>query len=147
MSAGFNPNSDNDKTQNLRTLKTLGIYLWPEGRWDLRLRVVAAVIFLVLAKLLNIYVPFLLKQAIDVFSQPLTAITLPIALIVSYGAARLLVAIFGELRDFVFARVGQHAQRRIALNTFKHLHSLSLQFHLSRQTGGLSRVIERGTRG
>lgn len=147
MSPGFNANSDNDQTQNLRTLKTLGLYLWPKGRWDLRLRVLAAIAFLVLAKLLNIYVPFLLKQAIDVFSQPLSVMTLPLALIISYGVARLLVAVFGELRDFIFAKVGQHAQRRIALNTFKHLHGLSLQFHLSRQTGGLSRVIERGTRG
>lgn len=147
MSAGFNPNSENDKTQNLKTLKTLGIYLWPQGRWDLRLRVIAAITFLILAKLLNIYVPFVLKETVDVFSQPLSVMTLPIGLIVAYGVARLMVAIFGELRDFIFARVGQHAQRTIALNTFKHLHALSLQFHLSRQTGGLSRVIERGTRG
>lgn len=147
MSAGYNPNSDADNTQNLKTLKTLGIYLWPQGRWDLRLRVVAAVVFLIIAKLLNIYVPFVMKQAVDAFSQPLTVVTLPIAFIVSYGVARILVQIFGELRDFIFAKVGQHAQRTIALNTFKHLHALSLQFHLSRQTGGLSRVIERGTRG
>lgn len=147
MSKGFNPNTDSDKTQNLRTLKTLGHYLWPVGRWDLRVRVIAAVVFLILAKILNMYVPFLLKEAVDTLSQPLDAITLPIALLVSYGVARILVAVFGELRDFIFTRVGQHAQRAIALNTFKHLHGLSLQFHLSRHTGGLSRVIERGTRG
>lgn len=147
MSSGFNPNSDADKTQNLKTLKTLGQYLWPQQRWDLRVRVIWAIFFLILAKLLNIYVPFLMKQAVDTFSQPLDVMTLPLALIVSYGVARIMVQIFGELRDFIFAKVGQHAQRTIALNTFKHLHALSLQFHLSRQTGGLSRVIERGTRG
>ncbi len=147
MSPGFNPNSDSDKTQNLKTLKTLGIYLWPEGRWDLRVRVIAAIFFLVIAKVLNIYVPFVMKQAVDAFSQPLDIMTLPLAFIISYGVARIMVQIFGELRDYIFAKVGQHAQRTIALNTFKHLHALSLQFHLSRQTGGLSRVIERGTRG
>jgi ATP-binding cassette, subfamily B, heavy metal transporter len=147
MAEAFNPNSESEQTNNLKTLKVLGFYLWPEGRWDLRLRVVAAIIFLILAKVLNMYVPFLLKDAVDVFSKPLNAMTLPVGLLLSYGFARILVAVFGELRDFIFVKVGQHAQRTIALNTFKHLHSLSLQFHLSRQTGGLSRVIERGTRG
>lgn len=147
MSESFNANSENEQTNNLKTLKTLGVYLWPDKRWDLRLRVVAAVLFLVLAKVLNMYVPFLLKDAVDVFSKPLDAITLPVALLLSYGCARILVAVFGELRDYIFVKVGQHAQRTIALNTFKHLHGLSLQFHLSRHTGGLSRVIERGTRG
>lgn len=147
MSESFNANSENEQTNNLKTLRTLGVYLWPEKRWDLRLRVLAAVLFLVLAKVLNMYVPFLLKDAVDVFSKPLDAITLPVALLLSYGFARILVAVFGELRDYIFVKVGQHAQRTIALNTFKHLHGLSLQFHLSRHTGGLSRVIERGTRG
>jgi ATP-binding cassette, subfamily B, heavy metal transporter len=147
MRPAFNPNSESEKTNNLKTLKVLGFYLWPEKRWDLRLRVIAAVVFLILAKVLNMYVPFLLKDAVDVFSKPLNAMTLPIGLLLSYGCARVLVAVFGELRDFIFVRVGQHAQRTIALNTFKHLHGLSLQFHLSRHTGGLSRVIERGTRG
>lgn len=146
MSA-FNPNSEQDQTQNLRTLKTLGLYLWPVGRWDLRLRVLAAIVFLIVAKVLNIYVPFVLKHIIDVFSQPVEGIILPAAFLIAYGVARLSVALFGELRDFIFVRVAQNAQRTIALNTFKHLHGLSLQFHLSRQTGGLSRVIERGTRG
>ena len=147
MSQHFNANSESEQTNNLKTLKALGFYLWPKKRWDLRLRVIAAVVFLILAKVLNMYVPFLLKDAVDVFSKPLSAMTLPIGLLLSYGFARILVAVFGELRDFIFVKVGQHAQRTIALNTFKHLHGLSLQFHLSRHTGGLSRVIERGTRG
>jgi ATP-binding cassette, subfamily B, heavy metal transporter len=137
-----------DKSVNhWRTLKTLGQYLWPEGKSSLRLRVIIALFFLGVAKLINVYVPFLLKQSIDQLSTQSMPLMLPLGLIIAYGLARMLVAVFGELRDFVFVKVAQNAQRTIALNTFKHLHGLSLDFHLSRQTGGLSRVIERGTRG
>jgi ATP-binding cassette, subfamily B, heavy metal transporter len=129
------------------TLKTMGAHLWPEGRRNLKIRVVFALLFLITAKILNVYVPFLLKKSIDQLSVENLQLILPLALIVSYGTARILVALFGELRDLIFVKVGQHAQRTIALSTFKHLHDLSLDFHLSRQTGGLSRVIERGTRG
>jgi ATP-binding cassette, subfamily B, heavy metal transporter len=94
-----------------------------------------------------VYVPFLLKRAVDALSVEQTLIALPLALILAYGAARFLQQAFGELRDFLFVRVSQNAQRHIALNTFQHLHALSLRFHLERQTGGLSRVIERGVRG
>ncbi len=135
------------KTNHWNPLKTLALYLWPKNRNDLRVRVIFALIFLVLAKVLNVYVPFLLKLIIDRFSDANLALVLPAALIVSYCLARFMVSVFGELRDFIFVKVAQHAQRTIALNTFKHLHELSLDFHLSRQTGGLSRVIERGTRG
>lgn len=141
------PAGEEPKINHWRTIRTLGHYLWPKGRADLKVRVVVAVIFLVLAKVLNVYVPFLLKMAIDKLSPATAAIVLPLGVIVAYGAARILVQVFGELRDLVFVKVAQHAQRTIALNTFKHLHELSLEFHLSRQTGGLSRVIERGTRG
>ncbi|HMN68916.1 MAG TPA: ABC transporter ATP-binding protein/permease [Bdellovibrionales bacterium] len=134
------------KTNHWSTLGTLAHYLWPRGRWELRARVVVAVLFLVGAKVLNVWVPFLLKTAVDQLSGP-AALVLPLGVILAYGAARLLSGLFGEFRDLIFARVAQHAQRVIALGTFKHLHSLSLDFHLSRQTGGLSRVIERGTRG
>lgn len=130
-----------------KTLRTLGHHLWPEKRADLKVRVVIALVFLALAKILNVYVPFLIKQATDQLSLENQPLVLPLALIVSYGLARVLVATFGELRDLIFVKVAQNAQRNIALNTFKHLHHLSLDFHLSRQTGGLSRVIERGTRG
>ena len=129
------------------TIKTLGIYLWPQGRRDLKIRVLIALLFLATAKILNVYVPFMLKNAIDQLTIQNSPLVLPLAIIFSYGLARILVQAFGEIRDLVFAKVGQHAQRTIALNTFKHLHNLSLEFHLSRQTGGLSRVIERGTRG
>lgn len=138
---------ENRDPSHWRTLKTLGGHLWPKDRRDLRIRVIIALIFLAAAKVLNVYVPFLLKSSIDELSLENKALVLPVALIASYGLARIMVALFGEFRDLVFVKVGQHAQRTIALSTFKHLHNLSLDFHLSRQTGGLSRVIERGTRG
>lgn len=130
-----------------KTLKTLGHYLWPKDRFDLKIRVVLAVLFLILAKVLGVYVPFLLKGAIDALSAGSKALDLAVSVILAYGAARIISAIFGELRDYIFVNVAQSAQRRIALITFQHMHALSLEFHLSRQTGGLSRVIERGTRG
>ncbi len=146
-STSFNVDSESPKAGHWQTIKTLGIYLWPNGQFELKIRVLIAILFLVGAKVLNVYVPFLLKTAIDRFSLKDGPLVLPLAVIVSYALARILVQTFGEIRDLVFAKVAQHAQRTIALNTFKHLHSLSLEFHLSRQTGGLSRVIERGTRG
>lgn len=139
---------EESKNQNhWRTLRALGVHLWPMERKDLRIRVVIAVVFLIAAKILNVYVPFLLKESIDKLSLENQILILPVMLIVAYGVARILVAFFGEFRDIIFAKVGQFAQRTIALSTFKHLHELSLDFHLSRQTGALSRVIERGTRG
>lgn len=127
------------------TVKSLSRHLWPSGFMQLRVRVVLAMACLILAKVINVYVPFLYKDAVDALSlKPI--VVLPVALIVGYGLARILQQAFGELRDFIFVRVAQHAQRTVALETFKHLHHLSLAFHLERQTGGLSRVIERGTR-
>lgn len=120
-------------------------HLWPEGRNDLKIRVILAMTSLLLAKIVNVYIPFLFKQAIDSLSLPTTLI-LPFGIILSYGLARVLQQVFGELRDFIFIQVSQHSQRTIALQTFAHLHQLSLAFHLDRQTGGLSRVIERGLR-
>lgn len=143
----FNPEEDKPEFSHWNTFKTLGHYLWPRGRFDLRMRVIAAVLFLVGAKTVGVYVPFLLKKAIDGLSVKEGLITLPLGIILAYGFARILAAVFSELRDFVFVNVGQSAQRRIAMQTFEHLHRLSLDFHLARQTGGLSRVIERGTRG
>lgn len=123
----------------------MALYLWPKDRGDLKLRVSVAFVFLVAAKVLNVYVPFLLKTSIDQLTN--NQKLLPFAIILAYGVARISVQIFGEIRDVLFAKVAQHAQRTIALKTFMHLHHLSLDYHLSRQTGGLSRVIERGTRG
>lgn len=130
-----------------KTLKTLAAYLWPGDRDDLKARVVFALLCLAIAKAINVYIPFLYKMAVDKLTITDMAISLPLGVIIAYGGARFLNQFFGELRDLIFVRVSQHAQRTIALNTFRHLHELSLRFHLDRQTGGLSRVIERGTQG
>ncbi|WP_341910209.1 ABC transporter ATP-binding protein/permease [Ferrovibrio terrae] len=125
--------------------------LWPTGRPDLRRRVVIAFVFLLLAKLVNVTVPYFFKQALDLLDQGIALDQLVIGavlgLVLAYGIARMLAQGFGELRDAVFAKVAQAAIRNLALETFNHLHALSLRFHLERQTGGLSRVIERGTKG
>jgi ABC-type transport system involved in Fe-S cluster assembly fused permease/ATPase subunit len=129
-------------------LAILGRHLWPKGEWGLRSRVVAALLLLVLAKITNVYVPILYKHAIDAFGDPkIQAVAVPVALILAYGMARVLAQAFGEVRDAIFAPVSQRAIRNLALEVFGHLHALSLRFHLERQTGGLSRVIERGTQG
>ncbi len=137
--------------ESSRTSGVLGIlarHLWPKGETTLRMRVVVALVLLVAAKLVNVYVPILYKQAVDALGSPAAqAVAVPIALIVAYGAARVLAQAFGELRDAIFAPVAQRAIRNLALEVFGHLHALSLRFHLERQTGGISRVIERGTQG
>lgn len=146
-SSNFDATKNVQKSNQFRTLITLATHLWPKKRIDLRTRVVIALIALVLAKLINVYVPFLYKNAVDALSVESAIMVLPITMIVAYGLTRILYQSLGEFRDFIFAKVSQHAQRTIGLRTFKHLHNLSLSFHLDRQTGGLSRVIERGTQG
>src|SRR5215475_5622358 len=129
-------------------LAILGRHLWPKNEWGLRSRVIAAVVLLVLAKVANIYVPILYKHAIDALGEAKAqAVAVPVALILAYGLARVLAQAFGEVRDAIFAPVSQRAIRNLALEVFGHLHALSLRYHLERQTGGLSRVIERGTQG
>src|SRR5882672_10916302 len=134
-----------------RTWAVLGVlarHLWPKGETALRTRVVIALVLLVLAKLVNVYVPILYKQTVDALGTTAAqAVAVPIVLILAYGAARVLAQAVGEIRDAVFAPVSQRAIRNLALEVFGHLHALSLRFHLERQTGGLSRVIERGTSG
>ncbi len=110
-------------------------------------RLVAVIVLLVLAKLANVVVPLVLKDIVDAMSKPQALLAVPVFLVVSYGLLRLFSTLFGELRDALFAKVTQRAIRRVALQVFEHLHSLSLRFHLERQTGGVSRDIERGTRG
>jgi ABC-type transport system involved in Fe-S cluster assembly fused permease/ATPase subunit len=131
------------------TIQILASYLWPKDQKGLRNRVVFAALALLVAKVLNVYVPFLYKSAIDklTLTPDNHVIILPVLVIVSYGLARMGQAFFSELRDFIFVRVSRNAQRNLSLNTFKHLHELSLAFHLERQTGGLSRFIERGSQG
>jgi ABC-type transport system involved in Fe-S cluster assembly fused permease/ATPase subunit len=132
---------------HLATLKTLLPYLWPADDPGLKLRVVAALVCLALAKVATVAVPVVLAAAVDALAPHEGPIAVPVALVAGYGLLRLAAAGFQELRDAVFARVAQAAIRAVGLRTFRHLHALSLRFHLDRQTGGLSRMVERGTRG
>ncbi|MDA9975534.1 ABC transporter ATP-binding protein/permease [Alphaproteobacteria bacterium] len=131
-----------------KTIRTLLPYLWPRGEWTIRARVVIALVCLVIAKLATVMVPVLYKEAVDVISaEGAFVVTALVGILVGYGISRVAQQGFAELRDFFFARVGQRAIRAVGLKTFRHLHSLSLRFHLDRQTGGLSRAIERGVKG
>lgn len=123
------------------TVRALFPYLW-QYKW----RVLLALSCLVGAKVANVSVPLLFKEMIDSLSGQQQALVLPVALLAAYGALRFSTSLFTELREILFARVTQQAVRRIAMEVFRHLHSLSLRFHLERQTGGVSRDIERGTR-
>jgi ATP-binding cassette subfamily B protein len=135
------------RTAQHTALRQLLPHLWPADDWDLRARVMLAVVFLVAAKVANIYVPIFFKGMVDALSVKAEVIAFPVGMLLAYGGARVLSQTFAELRDGVFAKVAQRAIRRVALRTFVHLHRLSLRFHLERQTGGLSRVIERGANG
>jgi len=147
------PPAGDDHRSHWQTLKDLLPELWPDDERDLRWRVVAAMVCLLAAKVAIVLVPLLYKQAVDALTAYAETgpelrgeLLLPLWVILAYGAGRVLSLTFQELRDFFFARVGQRAIRRAGLRTFRHLHALSLRFHLERQTGGLSRVIERGTK-
>ena len=132
---------------NWGTVLRLLHYLWPPGQTDIKARVVLAMVLLTAAKAALVIVPALYGKAVDALSvEGPDLLVLPVGLILAYGAARVLSLGFAELRDAVFAKVGQRAIRAVALEVFRHLHGLSLGFHLGRQTGGLSRSIERGTR-
>jgi ATP-binding cassette subfamily B protein len=124
----------------------LAPYLWPKGAIELRVRVVAAMVALVISNLATIMIPIFYGRAVDVLSGKVgPAIVVPVGLIAAYGLARVLTQGFNEARNAIFQKVAQRAIRQVALNVFRHLHSLSLKFHLDRQTGGLSRAIQRGT--
>jgi ATP-binding cassette subfamily B protein len=124
------------------TIRTLLPYLL-----EFKGRVALALTLLILAKLANVAVPLVLKEIVDAMNKPKAMLLVPVFLVVAYGLLRLFSTLFGELRDAVFAKVTQRAIRRVALKLFVHLHNLSLRFHLERQTGGVSRDIERGTKG
>jgi len=136
-----------------RTVANLWQYMWPKDRPDLKFRVILAIGALLVSKVATTLVPFAYKGVIDALdgTSPDNAlvmgIAIPIVLVVAYGLGNVIDAGFQQLRDVLFASVGQHAVRKLALQTFEHLHRLSLRFHLARRTGGLSRVIERGTKG
>ena len=127
---------------NWLTLKSLAPYVW-----EFKYRVIIALTFLTLAKVANVSVPLVLKEVVDSLSSQNQVIFLPLALLLSYGGLRLCAVVFAELRDVVFVKVTRRATRKVALKVFRHLHDLSLKFHLERHTGGITREIERGTRG
>ena len=125
-----------------RTIRSLLPYLW-----EFKGRVSLALLLLVMAKFASVAVPLVLKEVVDVLDQPQDMLVLPVLLVMGYGVLRLCSTLFGEIRDAIFAKVTQRAIRRVAIKVFDHLHALSLRFHLERQTGGVSRDIERGSRG
>ncbi|RWE57319.1 MAG: ABC transporter ATP-binding protein/permease [Mesorhizobium sp.] len=143
-----------DSGSTFKTLRNLWPYMWPADRADLRARVVWATVLLVVAKLTLVAGPYFFKWATDALAgdaksvPPLPVFLLaPVMLVIAYNVVRLVQLGFNQLRDALFARVGQYAVRQLAFRTFIHMHQLSLRFHLERRTGGLSRIIERGTKG
>ena len=144
-----------EQGETISAVRSLWPYMWPAGRTDLKVRVAVAVCALVVAKVITVLVPYAYKWATDalVFDEgdranlTLQLLLVPIMLVLAYGVGRIIAMGFNQLRDALFARVGQHAVRTLANETFAHLHALSLRFHLQRRTGALSRVIERGTKG
>ena len=139
------------KGKYIKTFKLLLPYLWPKKRKDLRIRVSFAVVSLVLAKIASVSTPLVLGSAVNSLTELSSGINLfmlvPIALVVGYGVTRVIAFTFVEIRDALFSKVSQHSIRQISLTMFKHLHNLSLQFHLNRQTGALAKYIDRGTKG
>src|ERR1700752_3478869 len=140
------------------TLVHLWPYIWPSDRDDLKMRVVWSMVLLLIAKLATLSVPFTFKWATDALTGANTApveasnwmlwlIASPLLMTVGYGGVRVLMALFTQWRDGIFARVAMHAVRKLAYITFVHMHELSLRFHLERKTGGLTRVLERGRNG
>ncbi|MDB3888342.1 ABC transporter ATP-binding protein/permease [Candidatus Pelagibacter sp.] len=139
------------KGKYIKTFKLLLPYLWPKKRKDLRTRVSFAVVALVLAKIASVSTPLVLGSAVNSLTELSSGINLfmlvPIALVVGYGVTRVIAFTFVEIRDALFSKVSQHSIRQISLTMFQHLHNLSLQFHLNRQTGALAKYIDRGTKG
>ena len=146
--------SESTPASGWRTIRRVAPYLWPEGDRDVKLRVTAAMAALVLGRLASVVTPFFFKAAVDGLAPADPAAKLgwlvavgPVALTLFYGLMRLAGVGFTQLRDGIFARVGQGALRHLALETFRHVHALSLRYHITRKTGGLSRIIERGVKG
>jgi ATP-binding cassette subfamily B protein len=137
-----------ERRSGWRTIQRVVPYLWPDGITWVKRRVIIALGFLVLAKLVAVGTPVIYKRAVDSLSGEVPDLMLgAVGLTVAYGVARFMTIGFQQLRDAVFARVGQRALRRLALETFTHIHRLSMRYHITRKTGGLSRIIERGVKG
>jgi len=143
--------AEQPETSQWQTMKRLLPYLWPEGRWDLRRRVVLALVLLVLSKIVTVVAPFAFKAATDsiVAAHGIDAglLSVPFFMVLAYGVGRILMVVFAQIRDAVFAKVGQRTVRVLSTSTFIHLHHLSLKYHLERKTGALSRIISRGING
>ncbi|MEM9550852.1 MAG: ABC transporter ATP-binding protein/permease [Pseudomonadota bacterium] len=149
MSVTTDPTTLQERRSGLRTIRRVIPYLWPDGETWVKRRVVLALVTLVLAKLVSVYVPVLYKGAVDGLAAegvPMLGLG-AVGLTVAYGCARLMNVGFQQLRDVLFAPVGQRALRALARQTFTHIHGLSMRYHITRKTGGLSRVIERGVKG
>jgi ATP-binding cassette subfamily B protein len=143
-----------DRRSGWRTIRKVSPYLWPENDPGARMRVVLALVALLLSKVATVTTPFFFKEAVDTLApepgaaQPaFMLVTGAVGLVTAYGVMRLAGVGFAQLRDGIFAKVGQHALRALALETFQHIHALSLRYHITRRTGGLSRIIERGVKG
>jgi ABC-type transport system involved in Fe-S cluster assembly fused permease/ATPase subunit len=142
------------RSSGWRTIRNVSPYLWPDGRLDIKVRVVLAMVALAVSKLVEVGTPFFFSSAVDVMAgdvseqNPTTLLVIgAVGLTVAYGLARLMSVGFAQLRDVIFAVVGQRALRQLALETFRHIHAMSLRYHIARKTGGLSRIIERGVKG
>ncbi len=144
------PKSNADRGE-WQTLKGLMPYMWPEGRMDLKLRVVVAFALLIVSKIVTVYTPYAFKFATDALAPKdnaaTIALTVALMMVLAYGVGRIFMVVFAQLRDAIFAKVGQRAVRRLSTETFHHLHGLSLKFHLERKSGALSRVMSRGING
>jgi ATP-binding cassette, subfamily B, heavy metal transporter len=140
-----------DEPSQWETLKGLLPLLWPKGRMDLKIRVVLAMLLLVASKIITVLTPYAFKAATDALTAKggveLALLSVPFFMVLAYGVGRIMMVVFGQMRDAVFAKVGQRAVRELSFSTFRHLHALSLKFHLERRTGGLSRIISRGING
>ena len=141
----------NDRSILNKTIQLLFPFLWPKNHNGLKIRIVLAIVCLLLSKITNLISPPILGSVVDSLTDLTEGIheltIIPIALIIAYGLSRIATKLFGELRNAIFSKVSQNAIRQLTLNTFAHLHSLSLQFHLNRKTGALSKFIDRGTKG
>ncbi|MDA5555541.1 ABCB family ABC transporter ATP-binding protein/permease [Shimia sp. MMG029] len=138
-----------ERRSNMRIIRSVLPYIWPKGETGLRVRVICAILALVMAKVVAVFTPMLYKSAVDTLAGegvPVLALG-AVGLTLAYGTNRLLAVGFDQLRDLLFAKVSQRALRRLALTTFRHIHALSLRYHLTRRTGALSRIMDRGVKG
>ena len=145
------PTGAEARRSGLRTIRKVAPYLWPDAHPWVKHRVLGALAMLVVARLISVYTPFLYADAVDTLAGDRTPEMMlalgAVGLTVAYGVARAMSVGFTQLRDVIFAKVGQRALRQLALETFQHIHALSLRYHITRKTGGLSRIIERGVKG